>query len=78
MIAEAIDTLITLGWAVLAWVAVLAAFATIVLLAGTAVGMWAAQTLWRRVARPAWARGRARARLLARARARRRDYRRAA
>ncbi|WP_409469103.1 hypothetical protein [Streptomyces sp. HC307] len=42
MIAEAIDTLITLGWA-------LAAVAAVVLLAGTAVGAWAVRGLWRTV-----------------------------
>lgn len=72
MIAEAIDTAITLGWALLAWVAVLAAVASIILLAGTAAGLWAGQLLWRRVVRPAWARGPVRAWLFARSRARRR------
>lgn len=52
MIGEAIDTLITLGWAVLAWIAVLSAVASIVLLAGTAVGMWAVRGAWRRLSRP--------------------------
>ncbi|CAM5591063.1 hypothetical protein [Streptomyces purpurascens] len=67
MIADAIDTVITLGWALLAWVAVLAAVASIVLLAGTAVGAWAVRGLWRNAVRPAWARSRRRARLVARA-----------
>jgi hypothetical protein len=66
VIAEAIDTAITLGWALFAWVAVLAAVASIVLLAGTAAGMWAGRLLWRTAVRPAWARGRLRARLYAR------------
>jgi hypothetical protein len=47
VIAEAIDTAITLGWALAAWIAVLAAVASIVLLAGTAVGMWAVRGAWR-------------------------------
>lgn len=75
MIAEAIDTVITLGWALLAWVAVLAAVASVVLLAGTAAGMWAGRVLWRSVVRPAWARSRRQARRIARAT---RDYEEAA
>jgi hypothetical protein len=47
VIAEAIDTVFTLGWALAAWVAVFAAVASIVLLAGTAVGMWAVRGTWR-------------------------------
>ncbi|MFI9340001.1 hypothetical protein ACIG0D_01795 [Streptomyces sp. NPDC052773] len=65
MIAEAIDTLITLGWAALAWLTVLAAVTAIVLLAGTAVGAWAVRLAWR-TARPAWARGRRGAERIAR------------
>jgi hypothetical protein len=41
VIGEAIDTAVTLGWALAAWIAVLAMVAAIVLLAGTAVGVWA-------------------------------------
>ncbi|MFE6408188.1 hypothetical protein ACFVOR_14780 [Streptomyces sp. NPDC057837] len=66
MIADAIGTVITLGWALAAWIAVLAAVASIVLLSGTAAGMWAGRLLWRTAVRPAWARGRLRARLYAR------------
>jgi hypothetical protein len=66
VIAEAIDTVITLGWALLGWIIVLAAVASIVLLAGTAAGMWAGRTLWRTVGRPAWARSRLAARRYAR------------
>lgn len=65
MIAEAIDTLITLGWALLAWITVFAFAATVVLLGGTAVGAWAVRGLWRHVVRPSWARGRLRARIYA-------------
>ena len=71
LIAEAIDTLITLGRWFVAWLAVLAALASIVLLAGTAAGMWAGRLLWRRAGRPAWARTRTQARRYARSR---RDY----
>jgi multisubunit Na+/H+ antiporter MnhE subunit len=65
VIAEAIDTLITLGWAALAWLTVLAAVTAIVLLAGTAVGAWAVRAVWR-TARPTWARGRHHAQRIAR------------
>lgn len=47
MIADAIDTLIALGWALLAWIAVAAFVGTVVLLGGTAVGAWAVRGLWR-------------------------------
>lgn len=57
MIGEAVDTVITLGWALLAWIAVLAAVASVVLLAGTAVGAWAVRGLWR-TSRTAGARAR--------------------
>lgn len=85
MIAEALDTLITLGWAALAWLTVLAAVVSVVLLAGTAVGAWAVRGLWRHMIRPTWAHGRARARIFAARRVRRstdrtapHDYREAA
>lgn len=41
MIAEALDTLITLGWALLGWITVLAAVGTIVILTTAATGVWA-------------------------------------
>ena len=47
MIAEALDTLITLGWALAAWVAVLAAIGTAVLMGTTAALWWTCRTLWR-------------------------------
>lgn len=47
MIAEAIDAAITLGWALAAWIVVLAAAAAVVLLAGTVVGVWAVRGAWR-------------------------------
>jgi hypothetical protein len=77
LIADAIDTLITLGWAALAWITVLAFAATVVLLSGTAVGAWAVRGLWRTAVRPAWSRSRITARRIAR-RTRRHDYREAA
>lgn len=85
MIAEAVDTAIRLGVALLAWIAVLAAAATIVLLAGLAVGAWAWQAVRKHPRSPSWARGSLRARILARYRTRRHsghtethDYREAA
>lgn len=47
MIGEAVDTAITLGWALAAWITVLAVVGAVVLLAGTAVGMWAVRGAWR-------------------------------
>ncbi|MDX3019896.1 hypothetical protein [Streptomyces acidiscabies] len=58
MIAEAIDTLITLGWWMVGWIAVLAAAVTVVLFAGTLLGTWAVRGAWRHVIRPSWAYGR--------------------
>ncbi|MFC9686838.1 hypothetical protein [Streptomyces sp. NPDC056948] len=75
MIAEAIDTVLTLGWALLAWVAVLAAVGSIVILAAIATGAWTVRLVWRTVVRPSWARGRITARRIARAT---RDYEEAA
>lgn len=49
MIAEVIDTAVTLGWALAAWIAVLAMVGAVVLLGGTAVGAWAVRGLWRTV-----------------------------
>lgn len=65
MIAEAIDTLITLGWWALGWIVVLSVVATTALLTLAVFGSWAAAGLWR-ATRPTWARGRARAWLHAR------------
>jgi hypothetical protein len=75
VIAEAIDTVITLGWALFGWIIVLAVFGTVVIFASLATGAYAARSLWRVVGRPAWARSRRRARLIARAT---RDYEEAA
>src|SRR5688500_5804197 len=52
VIAEVIDTVFTLGWALLAWIAVAAAVGTIVLLTGVALGTWAWRTARRRAAGP--------------------------
>lgn len=68
MIHDAIDTAITLGWALIAWIAVAAAVGTVVLFTGLALGTWAWRTARKRVSGPLWARGRLRDRILARAR----------
>ena len=47
MIAEAVDTLRTLGWAVLAWLAVGAFAAALGLLAVTAAVAWILRAAWR-------------------------------
>jgi hypothetical protein len=77
LIAEALDTLITLGWWALGWITVLAAALTIVLLTSCAVGAWAVRGIWRTTIRPTWARGRTTARRIAR-RTRRHEYEEAA
>ncbi|MFI0268598.1 hypothetical protein [Streptomyces luteogriseus] len=73
MIAEAIDTAITLGWAFLAWLALLSIVTGIALYAAVVISWCALRTLWligralwRGVGRPTWARNRLRARLFAR------------
>jgi phage-related minor tail protein len=66
VIAEALDTLMALGTAVLAWLAVVAAVLTIVLLAAAALGWWAIRGLWRAARKPTWARGTVRAHLAGR------------
>lgn len=50
MIGEAVDTLFTLGWALLAWVLVLAAAGTVVLLAAAVTGALAVRGAWRGLA----------------------------
>ncbi|MFI1287435.1 hypothetical protein ACH4VM_02805 [Streptomyces sp. NPDC020792] len=47
MIAEAVDTAITLGWALAAWIAALAALTTLALLAAIAAIWKASTTAWR-------------------------------
>ncbi|MER6834271.1 hypothetical protein ABT320_09765 [Streptomyces cellulosae] len=41
LLADAIDTLFTLGWSVLGWIAALAAVATAAALTTIAAGVWA-------------------------------------
>jgi hypothetical protein len=71
VIVEAIDTAYTIGAAILAWIAVLAAAATVVLFTGVLVGAWAWRAARKRLTGPSWAYGRLRARILARRRLRR-------
>lgn len=71
MIAEAIDTAITIGYALAGWVIFLATVAAILTLAAIATGVWGVRALWRRTAGPSWARGRIRARIHAARRLRR-------
>ena len=47
MIAEAIDTAITLGWALAAWIAVLALAAALALHTVLAIVWWAGRAAWR-------------------------------
>lgn len=75
LIAEAIDTVITLGLALAGWIIVFAVAGTIVIFAALATGAYAARALWRAVGRPAWARSRCQARRISRAT---RDYEEAA
>ena len=49
--AEAIDVAVTLGWALAAWVIVLAAGVTVVTLVGCAVAAWIVRGAWRAVSR---------------------------
>jgi hypothetical protein len=73
VIAEAIDTVITLGWALLVWVVLLSLAAALALHAVMAITWWALRALcraaraaWRDTDGPAWARSRIGARRYAR------------
>jgi hypothetical protein len=71
VIAEAIDTALTLAWALAGWVIFLATTAAILALAAIATGAWGVRALRRRAVGPSWARGRLRALMCARTRPRR-------
>lgn len=71
MIAEAIDTAITLGWAFLAWLTLVSFTVGLALYTVTVIVWWTLRALWRGLEGPSWRRGRLHARFLARARARR-------
>lgn len=73
MITEAIDTLITLGWAVLAWIALLVLAAALALHTVIAIAWWTVRALWRGLGRPSWARSAIRARIFTRTRVRAAD-----
>lgn len=71
MIADAVDTLITLGWAVAVWIVLLAIVATAVLytIAAALLATWRGlRRLIRRAPAPTWARNRLTARRIARTR----------
>jgi hypothetical protein len=82
VIAEAIDTAVSIGWAIVAWIILTAAFGTLALytLLVTAwtvcrlawrVGRAAWQAVTRGATEPSWRRGRLRARIHAHTRAKR-------
>ncbi|MFG2679219.1 hypothetical protein [Streptomyces sp. NPDC048392] len=52
MITEALDTLYTLGWALLGWVVVLSALFTVIVLAIVAAVWWTGAVVWRLIRRP--------------------------
>lgn len=66
MIAEAIDTVITLGWAFLIWLVLLCLFAALALHTLLVIACCVLRALWRGLGRPTWSRNRLRARLYAR------------
>ncbi|MCI3240258.1 hypothetical protein [Streptomyces spinosisporus] len=78
MIAELIDTIWTLGYALAGWLIAFAVFGTMIIYAAIGTSTYAFRGLQRAARHPAWARGRARARRYARRRCRRDDYREAA
>jgi hypothetical protein len=71
LLADAIDTAITLGWAFLIWLALVSLTAGLALYAVTVIAWWTLRALWRGLEGPSWRRGRLHARFLAHARARR-------
>jgi uncharacterized membrane protein YGL010W len=76
VIAEAFDTIRTLGWAFAIWFVLICLVTALALHAVLAVLCWILRALWRGFGRPSWARSRLRARLYARRT--RRDYEEAA
>lgn len=58
MIAEAIDTALALGWALLGWLALFSALGSVLLLAVVGAVTYAVRGLWQRVGRPTWDRTR--------------------
>jgi hypothetical protein len=58
VIAEAIDTALTVGYALAGWVIFFATIAAILALAAIATGAWGVRAVWRRSVGPSWARGR--------------------
>jgi hypothetical protein len=66
VIAEAIDTVVTLGWAFAVWFVLICLATTLALHAVLAVLWWVLRALWRGLDGPSWARGRLAARRYAR------------
>ncbi|MEU0199160.1 MULTISPECIES: hypothetical protein [unclassified Streptomyces] len=75
MIADAIDTVITLGWAFVGWLALISIAAALALHTVIAAVWWTARALWRGLGGPSWGRSRIASRRIARAT---RDYEEAA
>jgi hypothetical protein len=50
VIVEAVDVLLTLGWALAAWLLAVSVVGTVVVLGAAAAIRWAAHTLWRALA----------------------------
>jgi hypothetical protein len=68
VITDALDTILTLGWAFAAWLTVLATVGTVIIFTLAATGTWAAHLIRRTTGGPAWARSKRAARRYARAR----------
>lgn len=62
IVAEALDTLITLGWWALGWLIVLGVVGSILTLTAIATGAYTVRLVYRAARRPAWALTRAGAR----------------
>jgi hypothetical protein len=71
VIAEAIDTAYTIGWAIVAWIMAAAFVVTVVLFTTMLAVAQGWKTARRMLRGPSWARGRLRARIHAHTRARR-------
>ncbi|WP_327592490.1 hypothetical protein [Streptomyces chartreusis] len=63
MIAEAIDTALTVAIALAGWLIFLATVAAILTLTAIATGAYGVRAMWRRTVGPSWKRGQIRARI---------------
>jgi Flp pilus assembly protein TadB len=66
VIAEAFDTILTLGWAFAIWFVLLCLAAALALHAVLAIAWWIVRAMWRGLGGPSWARSRLPARRYAR------------